>query len=407
MLLRKITGILIVLTLATASYGAEFEVKPSLAVSEEYTDNVFDTNSKVSDFITRAMPSITMLMKSPVLTGDLSYQFDYRYYARHNLDDEMVHVLAAKGILTLVDNLLFVEMSDAYQRVSLDVTRDVTTESLAANQTDRNVFTVSPYLLLRASSTTMAKTGYRFIDTHYFDSIGIDKMEHTAFAEAIHEFSSSWKGLVGYNFVRMDAGSSNSYNQQKAYAGFRYEYADKSFFSAQGGRIWTDFDNQNSQRNLYWNVALSYFVDNVTATLSSELRFTEDPKGTASREKLNSIKVEKALAKGSAGLECEYSEFANNENGVTNTRKIAGRVNWHNEITSLLKGNVTFAAERYQYPLQSTYTRRFLVESSINYQLAEQLTTSLSYIFVDYYSPGIVTDNRTVNRIMLELKKSF
>ena len=155
-----------ILSVTTVAQGAEFEVHPSLAVSEEFTDNVFETpTNRISDYITRVLPGIALSYRAPALTGDLNYVFDYRHYARNTRGDETTHELSAKGHLTAVENFMFLDVSDEYQRVSLDVTRDVTKESLFLNQSDRNVATVSPYLTFNPTERILVKTGYRFIDT--------------------------------------------------------------------------------------------------------------------------------------------------------------------------------------------------------------------------------------------------
>lgn len=77
------------------------------------------------------------------------------------------------------------------------------------------------------------------------------------------------------------------------------------------------------------------------------------------------------------------------------------------EFVTDLNGSISFTAEKYEQPLLGSYTRRFLVDSRLSYLLAEQLSVSLGYVYSDYYSPGILTDNRHVNRVMVELKKTF
>lgn len=82
--------------------AAEVQFHPSLAVSEEFTDNVFLTeHDKVSEYITRVLPGFSLAYQAPVLTGDISYTFDYRHYARGTQSDEITHSADAKGLLTV------------------------------------------------------------------------------------------------------------------------------------------------------------------------------------------------------------------------------------------------------------------------------------------------------------------
>ncbi len=175
------TVLFTILSIATVAQGAEFEMHPSLAVSEEFTDNVFETRTnRTSDYITQTLPGLAMSYKAPALTANLDYVFDYRHYARNTVPDDIAHTLSADGHLTAVKNLLFLDVSDEYQRVSLDVTRDVTKESLFVDQTDRNVVTASPYLMFNPMERIMVKTGYRFIDVRYFGTpVGTSRSVHS------------------------------------------------------------------------------------------------------------------------------------------------------------------------------------------------------------------------------------
>jgi len=398
---------LVALASVHIAQAAEFEVHPSLAVSEEYTDNVFETNTnRVSDYITRVLPGIAMSYRAPALTGNLGYVFDYRYYARDTHKDEITHSLSAKGKLTAVENLLFLEVSDEYQRVSLDVTRDVTRESLFVNQSDRNVVTVSPYLTLRVTERIPVKSGYRFIDTRYFGSAGIDKIDHVAFLDAAYELSKRWSLTASYTFTRELADIDN-FSQHQALGGFRYEYADKSFLFAQGGNTWTSYDSGHRLNSLAWNAGLTHVFDTVTGTVITGVRYNEDPLRNIMKESFVSGVIEKRLNRGSFSFSSMYSEYVLTETDTLQTKKYGATASGQYDFTADLKGRVAFTAERYEQPLLGSYTRRFQADSGFSYLLAKQLVASLSYVYAGYYSPGIAYDNRHVNRAMIEIKKTF
>jgi hypothetical protein len=397
----------IVLAAAHVVTAAEFEVHPSLAVSEEYTDNVFETTTnRVSDYITRLLPGLVMSYRAPALTGNLSYVFDYRHYARDTHKDEITHSLSAKGNLTAVKNLLFLDVSDEYQRVSLDATRDVTRESLFVNQSDRNVATVSPYLTLRLTERIPVKVGYRFIDTRYFDSIGIDKIDHIAFLDIAYELSNRWSLTASYTFTRELADIDN-FSQHQALGGFRYEYADKSFLFAQAGNAWTSYDSGQRLNSLAWNAGLTHVFDTVTCTLITGARYNEDPLRNIMKESFVNGVIERRLDRGSMSLSSMYSEYVLTKTDILQTKKYGATVSGQYEFTANINGKVAFTAEKYEQPLLGSYTRRFQADSGVNYLLAKQLVVSLSYVYAGYYSPGITYDNRHVNRAMLEIKKTF
>lgn len=398
---------LMVVAFAGIARAAEYEVHPSLIVGEEYTDNVFETNdNRVSDFITRTRPGIAMALKSPRLDAKLSYAFDYRYYARRSRGTDTTHDLSATGHLTVVNNLFFVDVTDTYQRISLDVTRNVTSESLFLNQTDSNTLTATPYFLLHLTDRTVAKTGYRLTDIRYFTSQADDRMTHTGYVELTHELSSRWSITSGYTFSHEDA-VTDGYDQHQAYAGLRYEYAEKSFVFGQGGYTWTRYVGGARLNSPYWNAGLTHAFDTVTVTLKSGVSYDEDPLHNIIQDTYVSGDLEKRLLRGSLGLSLYYAEYTQVQSDALQTRKYGGIARARYDFTPHCTGRLSFTAEKYDQKLLDSYTRRFIVESGIDFLLTKELTLALSHYFVDYYSPGIATDNYEVNRGIVELKLAF
>lgn len=396
-----------IISIVTVAQGAEFELHPSVAVSEEYTDNVFGSNTnRTSDYITRTLPGLTASYKAAALNADLGYVFDYRHYARKNHEDEIVHSLSAKAHLTAVENLLFLDVSDEYQRVSLDVTRDVTRESLFVDQSDRNTVSASPYFTLHPTERIMLKPGYRFIDIHYISSSGFDKTDHIAFLDMTYELSKRWSLTANYTFIRETAVIGN-YNQHQILGGFRYEYADKSFLFAQAGNSWTRYDSGQNLNSLVWNAGITHVFDTVTGTVITGVRYNEDPLRNIMKESFVSGIIEKRFNRGSVSFSPMYSEYVLTKTDILQTRKYSATVRGQYEFTADLKGLLAFTAEKYEQPLLGSYTRRLQVDSGLSYVLAKQLFATLSYVYAGYYSPGIVYDNRHINRAMIEIKKTF
>lgn len=397
----------IILSMTAVAWGAEFEAYPSLAVNEEFTDNVFETRTnRTSDFITRMLPGVVMKYQAPVLTAKLDYLFDYRHYARNGSEDGVAHTLSANGNLAVVKNFMFLDMGDEYQRVSLDVTRSVAKESLFINQVDRNVATVSPYLTFNPVERVMVKTGYRFIDTRYSNSSGIDKYDHTAFLNTAYEMSPRFNLTADYTFVK-ETSDPAVFRQHKALGGFRYEYSDKSFVFAQAGNAWISYDSRPGLGTFIWNAGFAHAFNTVTATAATGVRYDEDPLSNVMQESFVAGSLEKRLARGSVSFSPLYSEYAPANSGTLQTRKYGASVRGKYEFTAGVNGSLGFTAEKYEQLLMGSYTRFFQADSGLGFLLARQLTVMLSYIYTDYYSPRIATDNRQINRAILEIKKTF
>ncbi len=408
-MLKALRGTLLfsIISVSTAAQGGEFELHPSIAVSEEFTDNLFETrDNRISDYITRVLPGVAASYKAPALNADLNYVFDYRHYANNNRDDEIAHSLSAKAKLAAVENLFFLDVSEEYQRVSLDVTRDVTKESLFFNQTDRNVAAVSPYFTVRPSERLPVKFGYRFIDTRYASSSGIDRTDHIGFLEMAYELSKKFSLTASYTFTREMADIGNL-SQHQALGGFRYEYADKSFVFAQAGNTWIEYDSGHLLNGFIWSAGATHVFDTATATITTGVKFNEDPLSNNVQERFVSAVFEKRFQRGSLSLSPYYSEYILTDTDTLQTKKIGAVVQGTYELFTDLNGRAACTAEKYEQPTYDGYTRRLQIESGLSYLLAKQLTVSLSYIYVEYFSPDIAADNRHVNRGMIEIKKTF
>lgn len=388
--------------------AADFRLTPSLKVSEEYTDNVFERNlNRKSDYITRALPGLVMAYKAPLWDWDLGYNFDYRYYAKGSRKNDNTHEINAKGHLKIVDEVLFLDVSDVYKRVSLDVTRDTTHESLFVNQTDQNIGTVSPYLVLRPSTRMTIKTGYRYINTWYKDPAAISKQDHVGFIDNSYEMSPKFFLTAGYTFTREDAANSILYRHE-TYLGPRYEYADKSFIFAQGGAIVSVYDDIRGETvNPSWSAGITHTFDTMTANLSTSVKSSDDPRGVSTLETAYSVSLVKNLQRGTVTLQGSYSEFSDAIANILKNKRYSGGFTSQFEILQDLRGTLGLTYEYYTDERLAAYTRKYFVDSGLTWSVGKDISLGLSYRYIDYSSPKIVTDNYRVNRVILEARKSF
>lgn len=396
------------------SEAAEFTLTPSIAVSEEYTDNVFARrDNKRSDFITHVLPGLALKYNASLWDWDIKYLFDYRYYARDTHGDETNHNLDAKGHVRLIDDFLLLDISDTFRRVSLDVTRDRTLDSPVYDQTDSNTFMVSPYIQFHPTSKTTLKTGYRYVNTWYNDPDAIDKREHSGFLDVTYEFSPKLNVTAGYLFTRQN--SINSSNRHAPYAGFRYEYADKSFLFAQGGFTWIKYSNGASSDYPIWSAGITHTFDSYVLNFTVGQQYPEDPLGTSTRQMNYKLSLTRNLERGSIMAFTEYSRFDTSDSnynlrrGITaeDTRKYGGGITIKYDLLEKLNTSLTAAAEKYDHLRTGSYTRRIYFNPALTYSFPKGISVSLNYSFVDYYSPKVYEDNYQVNRVILEAKKTF
>ncbi len=394
--------------------AAEFSIHPSIAVSEEYNDNVFDSRiDKKTDYITRVLPGIALKYNAPFWDWDIAYNYDYRYYARNSHDDDNTHNLLGKGLVRIIDDFLLLDVSDTYRRVSLDVSRDYTQESLVANQSDSNIVTASPYFVFRSGQKMTVKTGYRYSNVWYRDPAAIDKREHSGFIDATYDYSSKLSFNANYTFTHQN--SINEYDKHAPFAGARYEYADRSFIFAQGGYTWIFYKNGFNTKNPYWNAGVNHTFGTFTAYFNTGVQYPEDPLSGLTRETDYTLGLNKNMERGNVGLSVYYSKYDEENSGRiivdgTNsgrTKKYGAGITSKYDLTEKLGGTLAANVEKYDQKNTGSYTRRILVNPGLSYMLPKEISISLNYTFIDYYSPGIFSDNYQVNRVILEVNKTF
>jgi hypothetical protein len=397
---------------AAPSFGADYLIKPKITVGEEYTDNVFDDRSNKADFITRIQPGILLKYSAPLWDWNLDYAYDYRYYARRTRKQDTTQDINASGLVKIVDEKLFLEVSDVYKRVSLDLARDTTNESLSAQQTDQNVGIVSPYLVLHPTSQLTTKTGYRYINTWYKEPNAVSKQDHVGFLNASYELSPKFSLTGDYSFTREIPVVNSSFNRQEAYLGPRYEYADKSFCFAKGGVIYTDYDNGTTVLNPAWSAGLTHTFETAVLVLSAGKQYSDDPLGASILQSSYSAMFTQSLKRGSLILLGSYTELrTENSSPVTINRQdnntYSGGFTGLYEASEALQGTLGLTYQKYHDLIRSGSTDRYFVDCGLKYNFGKDLTAGLSYKYSDYSSAEIAIDNRRINRVILEVKKVF
>jgi len=389
--------------------AADMSFKPSLAVSEEFTDNVYElVVNKRSDFITHVQPGIAFTYQAPLWNWDVGYTLDYRTYARDSKGDEISHHGNLKGTTFLMENFLYLDVGDTYSRVTLDVSRTAATESsLFLNQTDQNVAFVSPWMLFRPTTKSTLKTGYRFTDTRYWGT-GIEKQEQHGFADLNYELTSKLNLTAMYGFTHLESIPSN-YNKHDASAGFKYEYTDKSFLFGSVGNSWQRFDRTGATTYLFWDAGVSYDAGFFLATLTTSSKTTEDPLAVSTKENSYSIKLDKTLQRGTLGLNASYSEFINSRTDAIDHKKASCGATARYEVLPGLNANLDLTTEHFgQQAGSSNLPWRFVGNGGLSYAFKNELTLGLTYTYTtELRDLNTLVGSKQVNRAILELKKVF
>lgn len=129
--------------------GREWEIHPSLSISETYTDNLRlrPEGAEQSDWVTRVRPGISLRRTGPRLRFNANYSPEVVYRAREESGD-LYHYLNAKGTAELREDLLFLDASAdvTQQNASLFGPRAENNVNVTGNRTSVRSYSLSPYL---------------------------------------------------------------------------------------------------------------------------------------------------------------------------------------------------------------------------------------------------------------------
>lgn len=400
---------------SASAFAGESELHATLAVNQEYTDNVFEErDDRKSDFITRLMPGVALKYKAPRWDWDAAYNLDYRYYAKGTHGNETTHGANVKGLVTVVENLLYLDVSDTYKRVSLDVARDRTQGSLFANQSDQNVLNASPYFVWRTGTRGTLKTGYRYTNTWYREPEAIDKQTHIGFVDWSMELSPKMVATAGYDYtIQKSTGIDPRWHNVGT--SLRYEYVAGSDISGQFGNRWTEYEDGLRSSDMFWGAGINHKVNNVMLRLKTEQSFQEDPATQSfTRKTSHSGGVDAEFDRGQVGFTGSYSRYVRgDDSGITSAislpqkdRVYQGALRGRYSLTPHVAASAGVSGENFFTHYMYDSPRRIIGDGALSY-MKDTFTVMLSYRYLASFSKNEVDDNYRVNRFMLEVRKVF
>ena len=386
--------------------AGDFTLNPSIAVSEEYNDNLFETtDNKRSDFITSLIPGIALSYSAKLWDWDVAYNYNYRYYAKGTRDNDNSQNLLGTGHIKLLDDFMLLDLNDTYSRVSLNIARDRTQESTFLNQSDSNTFTASPYFQFHPGPKLTTKTGYRYINVWFKDPSGIDRRDHVGFMETTYELSPKLNLTANYTYTHEN--SVNPYDRHDPNIGFRYEFKERSFYFGQVGYTWFSSKNGGASNNPFWNAGLTHAFDHISITLTTGVQYPVDPQSGVTRETDYALSMTKELNRGSIGLNLSYAKYSGGNVDIDIQNRYSGGITAKYELATKLNGTLSCSVEKYDHRVSQSTTTRIILNPGLGYTLPKEVTIALNYTFIDSSAPGISSDNYQVNRVVLEVRKSF
>lgn len=163
----------------TSPVWAEFKLTPSISLREVYDDNIFLTaDNEKEDFVTTIIPGIILGYETERLRLSLNYSFIAWRYMHHSSENDISHNVQLDSTLTVLRDFLFLKVTDAYSRVTIDQRRQVVQDNRFVNTTDSNKIVVNPYIELPLSGTLKTKVGYAYENQWYKEDKGNKFTDH-------------------------------------------------------------------------------------------------------------------------------------------------------------------------------------------------------------------------------------
>ena len=151
---------------AGARRGSNWDVTPSLKLTETYTDNVFlsPDGSRQSDWITQLIPGISVAANGPRLRLDAFYAPEVIYHAQTQREDKVFHRGSALGTLEVADELLFLEAGAKVDQYDISLQGPLTTSNvnITGNRATATNAHVSPYVLRHIGSVARAEARFTY-----------------------------------------------------------------------------------------------------------------------------------------------------------------------------------------------------------------------------------------------------
>jgi hypothetical protein len=390
------------------SAASDFQVEPSVTVSEESDDNVYlhpvDTTS---DFITRIIPSIHVRYNTPLWDWDATYAYEFRYYYLQRYREDASQRLNLLSTTRLVKDFFLVDIKDEYSSVSLSPTQDFVQLSLTANQTKQNIFTLNPYLIFRPTSRTKLITGYEYRNVWYQDPVAIDKNVYAVYADLTQDMTDRLSMTASGRYESTDS-TLRDFRHITYLVGPKYEYRDQSVAWLRAGQSTFRGNAPDLVTRPIWDAGVKHKLSTITLTYETGRTWIDDPINILKREDRYIFGLSREVERTTFGVTAGYRDYGTGK--YTDEARYSSTVSFGHFLTEKLQGQYQLSVDRYErYPVASanTFTTVWLTDVRFTYHVNATLTYALEFRHADSYSGEVYLDNYESNRIIAEIAKRF
>lgn len=297
---------------------SEFRVSPSFFIREEYNDNIDLEHDAESDFVTLVGASYDILWLARQFDIKLSLGLEYEKYLQNSEKDDLRPRQGTylESTFNLYRDIVFLRISDTYERVVIDEGDEGGIGNNLTNLTDSNRLEINPYALIDISSTMQLRLDYQYENIWYDREEGDDAEYHrysaTLTKALTPHITSSFTGrftqyrpkdpidslnygtggtgndsnlglqlrpidgftqyLSNYSLFNDDIGE-EEYDRLDLNIGLQWQPVEQLVFSLNAGRSWLDYEFSNDYDSTLFGMRMDY---QFSRTLNMVLAYEED-----------------------------------------------------------------------------------------------------------------------------------
>ena len=383
--------IIILFLTATASLSiARLSINTSIDLGQEYNNNIFlDPAVKEDDFITTVFPTLELqYVRSKYLNIELEYGLRYLFYRHHSeLNDTGTKETQNAQLQAQIkpsDNLL-IDISDIYERVPVDIRREVAEGNVFFNKTERNTFTVSSSMTLRMTPFVTQTIGYRYINVWQGDDDLVDSESHFVYTYFNNRISSRINGTVKYEYLTYDANLKNNQDEISDYARhqgslkIQYRLSSQLNINAQVGQSWVDFNREDDVNITFWNAGIEYSFGSSSVSVSYILSLEDSAKDGA----FKNIRTDFSFVTGRAfSLTINPYYVTGKYLNVDREDEILGaNLSISRSLSEKVNARLKGRLEKLSFLPEDEEVARYNAEISIDHILSRSISTNFGYTY--------------------------
>ena len=362
-----------------------------IQVSEEYNDNVNDTNRPKADFVTVVSPALDLSYDGNRVKGSVSYHGELRLYNTGQHENEMINTLDAKALAKLIENTLVLDVSDQNAMVFRNVAQGTPTRADSTrNQVNQNIASVGLTLTPHIAERTNVSLGYRATAALYGDREAPDTLTQIISLDVLHDLTpkaqagfglQAERQLVDTNGLRtLRHSNQGSVTRFTATLVGNYAYSPDGLVFCRIGAIHSLYDRGGTALYPTWSAGLTRTVSKVTFMLQTEADYENDPSSASDVFRTTyTASAAYAFARGAVTLHAGYSEYFGSSTHYSQDLTAGADISY--DLTKRLK--LSLGASRAGWDTNNSGPRgnpiRYYGNAELAYQLPKDFAVKLYY----------------------------